>query len=210
LTLARPAGASVPGLLTDALVPAENLSAEEALDPNKASYAEYTVNLPRAGRWQVWGRVWYEDTNSNSFFFTGGGHQHAVFGNLIGTYHTWLWEGGLAFDLEAGPFTFRIEGREGKAKVSPLLDVLCLVRNDPAYVPTDADARAALRRPGTDAVLFPLECGGLCRRAGRERTLCCFLWSAAVSAAAPAGNGTVSVPYRLWLDKKPTLRYNIR
>jgi hypothetical protein len=51
----------------------------------------------------------------------------------------------IVFDLEPGPFVFRIYPREGggSASTNPRLDCFCL-SEDPDYRPTDNDATAAL------------------------------------------------------------------
>lgn len=110
-------------------------------------WAEYQFDLPEAGRWLLWIRAKYLDTNSNSFFLWNPEkpEEPTVLGNRIGTYHEWLWEGPIELELPAGRNVIRITGREGRALESPVLDVVALVRDAYYYMPTDGDARAALR-----------------------------------------------------------------
>jgi hypothetical protein len=71
---------------------------------------------------------------------------------------TWHWTGTgggvtsvppgkpIQLTLPAGPFTFLLYGREGPGTpdTNPRIDGFCLTE-DPGYVPTDADAREALK-----------------------------------------------------------------
>lgn len=82
-----------------------------------------------------------------------------VLGNCGVNEQQWHWTGRgggvstvppgspIIFNLEPGEFVFRICPREGSgaAATNPRLDCLCLAE-DPAYRPTDADARAALEQ----------------------------------------------------------------
>jgi len=126
-------------------------------------YAEYTVDIPRAGRWALWARVRYPSGADESFGIvrpdepvTLQGTQ--VLGNCGVNEKKWHWTGRgggvtsvppaepIIFSLQPGPFTFRIYAREGggSAAVNPRLDLLCLT-DDPMTVPTDEQARGKLR-----------------------------------------------------------------
>jgi hypothetical protein len=130
------------GAIGGALLPTANFGT--AAGPQH--WAEYEFDLPESGRWLLWVRAKYEDTNSNSFFLwdEDAPENPIRLGNRIGTYHEWLWEGPVELDLPAGRNVLRITGREGKALQSPVLDLVALVRDSYFYQPTDGDARAVL------------------------------------------------------------------
>jgi hypothetical protein len=127
-------------------------------------YAEYTVNIPHAGRWALWARVRYPSGADESFGIvrpdepvTLQGTQ--VLGNRGVNEKQWHWTGRgggvtsvppaepIVFSLQPGPFTFRLYAREGggSAAVNPRLDLLCLT-DDPQTVPTDEEAKGGLGR----------------------------------------------------------------
>lgn len=142
LTTAEEAGVDHSGSIGDTLVPSGSFRAERA----SGNLAEYEVDLPTGGRWLLWIRARYADTNSNSFFFWDPEkpEEPAVLGNRIGAYGEWLWEGPVELELPAGRSVIRITGREARALESPMLDVIALVQDSFYYQPTDGDARAAL------------------------------------------------------------------
>ncbi len=129
-------------------------------------YAEYTVEIPREGRWAIWGRVRYPRGGDQSFGFVVPGEPATlahgdgqVLGNCGVGSDRWHWtgQGGgstavppgqpLTRRLAAGPFTFRIHAREGAgtAQANPRLDLICLTE-DVEHVPTDGEAKAWLER----------------------------------------------------------------
>jgi hypothetical protein len=126
------------------------------------SYCEYHVEIPRAGRWTLWGRVRYPTGGDMSFGLVRPGEQvtltgHQVLGNCGANEKQWHWTGRgggvttvppgspITLRLEPGELVFRIYPREGPgtAAGNPRLDCLCLAE-DPDYRPTDQDAKAAL------------------------------------------------------------------
>ena len=139
LDLTSKLGSRPAGALGDCLVP----TAGQAYARPKEWYAEYTFNVPHRGRWHLWGRMWYKNTNSNSYFCALASRPEAKtrFGNSY-VWEKWLWESGPTFRLEAGPAAIRVYVRESAPKVSPLLDVLCLT-NDSGYKPDDDSAARA-------------------------------------------------------------------
>jgi hypothetical protein len=127
-------------------------------------FAEYRVEVPHEGRWTLWARVRYPSGTDHSFGIVLPGQEvtlsgRQVLGNCGANGKRWHWTGRgggstskppgkpIVFDLEPGEFVFRITPREGagSAEHSPRLDALCLT-DDPAYVPTEADAREALAK----------------------------------------------------------------
>jgi hypothetical protein len=141
-TTAEEAGVDHSGSIGATLLPSASFGSEQGL----GHHVEYEVDLPAAGRWLLWIRARYADTNTNSFFLWNQERpdEPTVLGNRIGTYHEWLWEGPVELDLPAGRSVIRITGREARALETPMLDVIALVHDSFQYQPTDGDARAAL------------------------------------------------------------------
>lgn len=142
LTTAEAAGVTFDGALAGALAPAVPMNAETG----PQHFAEYELDLPVGGRWYLWIRARYADTNSNSFYLYDPDHpdRPITLGNRIGVYEQWLWDGPVRLELPAGRTVLRITGRESRPLQSPVLDVIALVYGGGRYRPTDADARAAL------------------------------------------------------------------
>ncbi|MGC9320081.1 MAG: hypothetical protein ACP5KN_18765, partial [Armatimonadota bacterium] len=142
LTTADEADLTLHGTIGGALLPSGPFS----METGPQHWAEYEVGLPVGGRWLLWIRARYEDTNSNSFFLRNPEDPEELIrlGNRIGTYDTWLWEGPVRLELEAGTHTLTITGRESQPLQSPILDVIALVHEEFTYTPTDSDARQAL------------------------------------------------------------------
>ena len=142
LALTSTTGTATVGALGDCIVPTARSS--PAAGPNW--YADYKFALPCKGRWALWGRMKYKDTNSNSYFvgLADKPDTKQRFGNEY-VWGKWLWAEGPSLKLGAGEATIRVCVRESAPKASPLLDVLCLT-NDPGYRPTDADAARALKK----------------------------------------------------------------
>ncbi|MCD6359658.1 MAG: hypothetical protein J7M38_02265 [Armatimonadetes bacterium] len=143
LVTGEAAGITVPDAITDVLVPAVPLNKTTGLQ----HWVEYDIEVPQTGRYYLWIRAKYHDTNSNSFFLVDPKHPDTPIrlGNRY-EYHHFIWDGKITLDLEKGPYTLRVTGRESRPKESPLLDLLALVYDDYNYVPEDADATAALQQ----------------------------------------------------------------
>ena len=149
-------GVKDPGAFGDVLV----ATGRPTIKPPHDSYAEYTVDIPRAGLWTIWGRVRYPHGGDQSFGFVlpdeevtlshGDGQ---ILGNCGVDADRWHWTGRgsgltsvppgqpLTRKLPAGPLTFRIYPREGPgtAARNPRLDLICLTEEP--IVPTDEEAR---------------------------------------------------------------------
>ena len=143
----------------DVVVCTDRPSTKELID----GYCEYTVDIPRKDHWTLWARVRYTTGGDESFWLVtqdeaGAFTNKITLGNCGVNEKKWHWtaRGGgstavppgrpIRLKLPAGPFTFRIYGREGRgtAAANPRLDCIC-ISDDPHYVPTDEDAKAALR-----------------------------------------------------------------
>ncbi len=158
VALGSQVGITEPEALGDVLVCTARPSPAGAAD----WYARYTVEVPHAGIWYLWARVRYPGGGDDSFGLVRPGEPVTlsgpqVLGNCGLNERRWHWTGRgagsttpppgqpICLKLSEGPFEFRIYAREGPgtAALNPRLDVLCLT-DDSTYVPTDADAAAAL------------------------------------------------------------------
>ncbi len=136
------AAEAASGSIGGALLPSISFNT----DTGPQQWAEYEFDLLTAGRWLLWIRTKYEDTNHNSFFLWDPEkpEEPITLGNRIGDYYEWIWDGPIELELPAGRNVIRIMGREGQALQSPVLDVVALVHDAYFYRPTDGDAREAL------------------------------------------------------------------
>ena len=119
-------------------------------------YAEYQVKIPRSGLWTVWARVRYPTGSDQSFAFVPAGQEptlqgNQVLGNCGVNDRKWHWTGrgggstteppgaSIRLQLEEGPFSFRVYGRESSEnpEFTPRLDLFLLIEGD-GIVPTDA------------------------------------------------------------------------
>lgn len=128
----------------------------------------YTITIPTAGNWYLWGRFYYPNApggvDGNSFFVRMDSGLRSVFGNAGDRYQRWHWGGDgnvtkatpralkLGY-LTAGTHKLLLEKREVRT-IPPRLDVFVLTM-DAAFVPTDALAAQALNlTPGGNAAAF--------------------------------------------------------
>jgi len=118
----------------------------------------YSIDLPAAGSWYLWGRLYYPgrpgSNDANSFFVRVDDGSAVVFGNNRNSFRRWHWGGGGAEhaeipttslelgELSAGPHALTILKREVNP-IAPRLDVLVLTQ-DPDWTPTDAEAVSGL------------------------------------------------------------------
>jgi hypothetical protein len=127
-------------------------------------FAEYRVTIPKAGRWTLWARVRYPVGGDLSFGVALASEAVTLEGRQVlgncgvhgGQWH-WTGRGGgstsrppgepIVLDLPQGECVLRVYPREvtGNAATNPRLDALCLT-DDPACVPTDAEAAAAMKK----------------------------------------------------------------
>ncbi len=167
----KPFGADRPGAKTgivedgalgDFLVSTVCVTAEK-LD---GGYAQYAVKIPRTATYYVWARLRYPSCTAESFALIPGGETPTTdasrcLGKSSVGVDRWHWDsrGGssrMSLKFDAGNAAFRVYAREAGDSVytplgwrmarptfNPRLNLICLT-TDPAYVPTDADAQAAL------------------------------------------------------------------
>ncbi len=128
----------------------------------KEWYCEYTVDIPRAGMWYIWGHLRYPAGGDMSFGFVLPEEEMTLSGNqVLGNSGTmadaWHWDSRgsgvtsvpghalISRYLTEGPLTFRIYAREGsgEVKTNPRLDLILLTQ-DAVFQPTDEAAREAL------------------------------------------------------------------
>lgn len=136
-------GTGAPGAISDVIVPTCAMNT----DTGRQHWLEYDVRVPKAGRYYLWIRARYYDTNTNSFFLHDPQHpeEPITLGNHIGTYGYFFWDGGVPLELEAGSTALRVVGREARVNESPMLDYIMLVHEDRLYTPIDSDVGPALR-----------------------------------------------------------------
>jgi hypothetical protein len=104
-------------------------------------HVTYTVNLPAAGTYRVWGRVIMPSTDDDSFYLRFDGASTWVQWNNNNAFPTaWKWvivhdsaqgETNMLWPLSAGNHTLELAYREDGARLDKLL-----VTNDLTYVPT--------------------------------------------------------------------------
>ena len=134
-------------------------STQNAFNGESGDEASYTIVVPEAGEYDLWGRLYYDGESgsniANSFLVRMNGGAATSFGNnrdMNGLYH---WDGDGAVQegpvaglpvgtLEAGAHSIVIEKREVNP-VAPRLDVLCLSPAGNA-APSDEEALAAMTR----------------------------------------------------------------
>ena len=124
----------------------------------QADVVAYTVNIPAAGTWYFWSRMYYPGTTTqptndpNSFWVSIDGGAAKSLGNRTDIDRSWHWEGAAGSllslgNLSMGNHTLRIWNREARelagSKLSPRLDVLFLT-SESGYTPNDVDAAKAL------------------------------------------------------------------
>ncbi len=142
--LASEVGAGAPGAISDVIVPTAGMNSTTGAN----HWLEYDIEVPEAGRYHLWIRARYLDTNANSFFLhdLDNPDEPIRLGNRIGDYGHFIWDGGVPLELTAGALTLRVTGREARPNESPMLDFLALVREDHLYTPTDSDVGASLQQ----------------------------------------------------------------
>lgn len=140
-----------------------SISAKAAYCATTSSTIRFTVTIPKAANYYIWGRFFFEGGNNspNSFFVNVDNKAKLKFGNNLDYYNRWHWGGDgnkengvpgrLALGwLSAGQHIITVSGREPGARV--MLDMILLTSNS-SYVPTDAKARLLKENPDSAAIL---------------------------------------------------------
>ena len=104
-----------------------------------AGAAEYTIDIPIAGDYVIWGRVIAPDGGSDSFFTSIDGGEHVAWHVQTGSVWAWDLVNGngqdpLISNLAAGTHTLKISGREDGTKLDRIL-----ITNDMEFVPSEED-----------------------------------------------------------------------
>ena len=134
------------------------VSPVSSLRGGSSDFVTYDVSLPETGVWYLWARLYYPgapgSNDANSFFARIDTATRLRLGNNKDYFRRWHWGGDGSLErgalsplrlgrLVAGPHRLTIEKRE-VVPAAPRLDVIVLTQ-DPSWVPTDAEANAALR-----------------------------------------------------------------
>jgi hypothetical protein len=95
-----------------------------------AGTATFGVNIPSAGTWYLWVRMYGPDVNSDTWFESvNGAARQPVVAPAPGA---WGWAAGRSYSLGAGLASLELGGREATARVDRVL-----LTNDPTFVPTE-------------------------------------------------------------------------
>ncbi|MBU4461073.1 MAG: beta-galactosidase trimerization domain-containing protein, partial [Verrucomicrobia bacterium] len=133
-------------------------------------WADFSVRVPAAGTYALWGRVRCPSGAGESFRVEpAAGAPSGAEWILEGTEdRRWSWVKCGTADLPAGDWAFRVRlfraagattfgplrWKQGELTQTPRFDLLCLA-SEPGYAPTDAAARLALGRPEKPAPPAP-------------------------------------------------------
>lgn len=92
--------------------------------------ATFGVNVPSAGTWYLWVRMYGPDANSDSWFESvNGASRQAIVASQPGV---WQWVQGRSYSLSAGLANVELGGREAQARADRVL-----LTNDGTFVPTE-------------------------------------------------------------------------
>jgi hypothetical protein len=92
--------------------------------------ATFGVNVPSAGTWYLWVRMYGPDTTSDTLFESvNGAARQSVVAASTGQ---WQWIAGRSYTLAAGLASVELAGREAQARADRVL-----LTNDPTFVPTE-------------------------------------------------------------------------
>jgi hypothetical protein len=97
---------------------------------NPAGTATFGVNVPAAGTWFLWVRMYAPDTTSDTMFESMNGGSRASM--VVTSTGQWVWIAGRSYTLALGLSSIEIAGREAQARADRIL-----LTNDPTFVPTE-------------------------------------------------------------------------
>jgi hypothetical protein len=171
-------------------------SNDSSLSAGSGDEVVYTIVLPTAGEWFVWGRFYYggelANNDANSFFLRVDDGDVRQFGNNR-VYSEWHWDGAGWYNsdspepyplgyLEAGFHRITVEKRETQTE-PPRLDAIFLTM-DREDVPSDAAASAAMCPDGDCGNEIGAQCGDA---TGDGRITAADAW-VVLAAAVDLGN----------------------
>lgn len=95
-----------------------------------AGTATFGVNIPSAGNWRLWVRMYGPDSTSDTWYesINGAARQQMV----ASSPGQWQWVSGRSYTLSAGLATLELGGREARARIDRVL-----LTDDPAFAPTE-------------------------------------------------------------------------
>jgi len=97
---------------------------------NPAGTATFGFNVPAAGSWKLWLRMYGPATASDSWFESvDGAARQAVTATTTGT---WVWIAGRTYNLTTGLHALELGGREAQARIDRVL-----LTDDPTFTPTE-------------------------------------------------------------------------
>jgi hypothetical protein len=95
-----------------------------------AGRTTFGVNIPTAGTWYLWVRMYAPDAATDSVFESvNGATRQSLIASATGQ---WVWMEGRSYTLATGLASIEISGREAQARVDRVL-----VTNDLGFVPTE-------------------------------------------------------------------------
>lgn len=90
----------------------------------------YGINVPSAGTWYLWIRLYAIDASRDSWFESINGAARQSVASTA--YGQWKWVAGRSYTLSAGLATLELGGRRAEARVDRIL-----LTNDASFVPTE-------------------------------------------------------------------------
>jgi hypothetical protein len=92
--------------------------------------ATFGVNVPTAGSWHLWLRMYGPDANSDTWYESiNGAARQTISPTVTGQ---WQWVAGRTYTLAAGLATLELGGRNAQARADRVL-----LTDDPTFVPTE-------------------------------------------------------------------------
>src|SRR5207344_2926797 len=92
--------------------------------------ATFGVNIPTAGSFKLWGRMYGPDANSDTLYESVNGAARAQIAPSV--TGQWQWVAGRSYTLSAGLATLELGGRNAQARADRVL-----ITNDPTFVPSE-------------------------------------------------------------------------
>jgi hypothetical protein len=97
---------------------------------NPAGTATFGVNIPTAGSWRLWVRMYGPATSSDAWYESiNGAARQQVVPSVSGQ---WQWVSGRTYTLGTGLSTLELGGREAQARIDRVL-----LTDDPTFTPTE-------------------------------------------------------------------------